>query len=97
MINRYILAHSTKYKYSNPQTTSPSPPTGYETSCVAGWSELELASLLTLRSELNVLQICLLAVPLRGGEEVFWLGPAGSSGDYVGSNFSSVNDVDGVC
>ena len=71
MIDRYILAHCTKYKYSNPQTTSPSPPTGYETSCVAGWSELEGRPLLTLRSEVNVLKICVLAVPLRGGEEVF--------------------------
>jgi hypothetical protein len=91
MIDRYILAHYTKYYIlQTPQTPSPSPPTGYETSCVAGWSELELASLLTLRSELNVLKICVLAVPLRRGEEDFWLGPAGSSGDSVGSNFSSV-------
>jgi hypothetical protein len=62
-IDRYNLAHCTKYKYSkSPKHLPLPPPTGYETSCVAGWSELELASLLTLRSELNVLKICVMYV-----------------------------------
>jgi hypothetical protein len=95
-IDRYISAHCTKYQIlKTPKHLPLLPPPAMKP---AVWPVERAISTPSAHSPIRtkrVENLCIVRVR-RGGEEVFWLGPAGSSGDYVGSNFSCVNDVDGV-